>query len=234
MKDINLFCSFKKSSMKDIIFDADGVILLSTEIGINSLIEAAKICRLRVPSIKQVKVLWGHHLESEMIPALKKELDWPENSEPLILNAFHDISLKCKYPEQKTLADKLLAMSKRCKLGIASNRDIQSLVFRLEEQGIDPALFSHIQTADAGVSKPDPRVFSSFWNGAGFRPNRTVFIGDSITYDLAAAKAHQPELAFAAITSGMHSFGEFMRAGVKCQNIFKTTERALDSQYLFC
>lgn len=220
--------------MKDIIFDADGVILLSTDIGINSLIAAVKSCDLCVPSVKQVKALWGHHLESEMIPALAKELSWPENCELSILSSFYAISSKVKYPVQKNLELQLKNLAKRCKLGIASNRDIQSLVFRLEEQGIDPALFSQIQTADAGVSKPDPRVFSFFWNGAGFSPNRTVFIGDSITYDLAAAKAHQPELKFVAITSGMHSFGEFMRAGVKCQNIFKTTERALDSHYLFC
>lgn len=219
--------------MKDVIFDADGVILLSTEIGINSLIKAAIICNLRAPSVRQVKALWGHHLESKMIPALKRDLDWPDNAESKILNAFYDISLKCKFPVQENLAAQLLTMSKRCKLGIASNRDLISLIFRLEEQGIDPGLFSHIQTADSGVCKPDPRVFDSFWNGAGFKPERTVFIGDSIAYDLAVAKAHQPELKFAAITSGMHTFGEFIKAGMKCQNIFKTTNEALDAHYLF-
>lgn len=219
--------------MRDIILDADGVIILSTEVGINSLITAVKKNNLLAPSLRQVRAHWGRHLERDLIPSLAKELSWSNNEAQSILDAFHDISLKLKYPKQKNLSAQLKALSIRCRLGIASNRDLDSLIFRLEEQGLDPSIFTHIQTADNDVSKPDPKFFNSFWNGAGFKAERTVFIGDSIIYDLGAAKAHEPELRFAAITSGMHSFAEFLRAGVSCPYIFKTTERALDSPYLF-
>lgn len=232
-KVVNFFCSLKKQYMRDIILDVDGVLILSTKIGINSLITAIQSCNLNMPSVNQIKCLWGHHLETELLPALAKELKWPKNSELNVLESFYEVTLKIKYPKQENLSSQLRAISKRCKLGIATNRDLDSLIFRLEQHEIDPGIFSHIQTAGSSISKPDPRFFDSFWNGAGFKPERVVFIGDSITYDLGVAKAHQPELRFAAITSGMHSFGEFLKAGVKCQYIFQTTEQALNAQYLF-
>lgn len=219
--------------MRGIIFDADGVIFLSTKVGMDSLIMAAEISGVVVPDSSQVRALWGYPLESVVIPKLACFLEWPSHKIPEIIHRFLDISQSNKYPEQPGLIDKLKSLSQQCKLGIISNRDKDSLLMRLEEQKINGNLFTHMQTTDSGIIKPDPRVFDHFWNGAGFKPESTIFIGDSIDFDLAAARNHQPKIDFVAITSGLHSRAEFIAADVQGRNIFHNINAALKANYLF-
>ncbi|MDD3285100.1 MAG: HAD family hydrolase [Patescibacteria group bacterium] len=208
--------------VKNIIFDADGVLLLSTEVGINTLLEAIVSCGLKKPSYNEVRKIWGRRLEKELIPLIAKQCSWPDDNIKKVTDSFLSLSDFTVYPQQPRLVETLEFLAKRYQLGIASNRDAKSLGHRLHQQGINQSLFSHIQTADAGISKPDPKIFDKFWNGVGFDPNQTLYIGDSIEHDLAAARNHNPPLAFAAITSGLHSTGEFVRAGVKVTHIFKS------------
>jgi HAD superfamily hydrolase (TIGR01549 family) len=218
--------------MKDFIFDVDGVLLISTNIGIASLIEAARQAGVNLPTFKMVKDLWGHGLEISLVPILANSLDWPLNKDSEVIERFYKISYAQKYPAQAGLADNLERMSRDRRLGIITNRDSASLEYRLFEQGIDMNIFTHIHTPELGVRKPDPRVFDHFWNGAGFKPENTIFVGDSIEHDLVAARTHNPQISFAAITSGLHGMGDFMRAGVKCTHIFSSVQDLLQAKYL--
>lgn len=218
--------------MKNLIFDVDGVLLNSTQIGWESLIQAAEQSGAKVPTFKILKALWGRHFEKSLIPTLAEQLEWPLDKDAEVIERFYEISYTQKYPIQPGLANDLKRMAACCRLGIISNRDPDSLEHRLHEQGINLNIFAHIHTPEQGVQKPDPAVFSHFWNGAGFKPENTIFIGDSIEHDLAAANAHEPPIRFAAITSGLHSTGEFVRAGVKLSYIFKTVQDVFQTRYL--
>lgn len=207
---------------KNLIFDADGVLLLSTKVGINTLLKAITTCGLNAPSFEDVRRIWGRRLESELIPLISQQCSWPEGNVKKVAETFLSLADSTVYPQQAKLVETLEFLSGRYRLGIASNRDSHSLSWRLRQHGIDEKLFHHIQTADSGVSKPDPRIFEKFWNGVGFNPLETLYIGDSIEHDLEAARRHDPPLSFVAITSGLHSMGEFIRAGVKVTHIFKS------------
>lgn len=207
--------------VKQIIFDADGVLLLSTEAGINCLIRAINLLDLPSPSFEEVKKIWGKRLEAELIPSLAESLSWPKGSVQSLKNLFLDLSNEIVYPNQPDLVPALEFLASRYKLGIASNRDAKSLFWRLSQQLIDIKLFSHIETADSGISKPDPRFFKPFWNGPGFQPESTLYVGDSVSHDLGAALAHKPPLSFVAIASDKKSFNDFIEAGLSVSRIFK-------------
>ena len=218
--------------MKDLIFDFDGPLVDSIPVGINSLIKAAQVAGVKRPTFRMIQDLWGHNLEHSLVPILAEELNWPLKKDREVIEHFYQISCAQKYPIQLGLSDDLKRLSNICKLGIATNRDCASLEYRLKEQGIDINIFTHIHTPELGVGKPDPAVFNHFWNGAGFRPEKTIFIGDSIEHDLAAAKNHQPAIEFVAILSGLHSTAEFVRAGVKLPYIFKNVRDVFQAKYL--
>jgi len=169
---------------RDIIFDDDGVLFLSINSGINLFLKAIKKCNVLSPNFQTVKKLWGMNLEKSLIPILAESFFWNKDQEKQILQEFYEISNLITYPLQPGLSLALQNMSHERRLGILTNRDLNSLLFRLDEQKIKPEWFVHIHTADNGVSKPDPKVFHQFWNGAGFSPTNTIFIGDSIDHDL--------------------------------------------------
>jgi len=123
-----------------------------------------------------------------------------------------------------------MALSRR--LGIISNRDHNSLKYRLAEQGINLDMFNHVHTPEKGLRKPDPRVFNHFWSVAGFDPKNTIFIGDSIEHDLMAAKSHNPPISFIAITSGLHDMDDFIKAGVKGVHVFASVLDFFQAKYL--
>jgi len=206
---------------KNVIFDVDGVLLWSVEIGINTLIKAISICELKEPSFNDLRLMWGFRLKEELIPILSAKLDWPIGSEERVANLFLDLSNDITYPRQPGLIKSLESLVKHgYQLGVATNRDMKSLVWRFEQQGIKAGFFRHIQTPDGGFGKPDPRVFHHFWYSLGFNPQETLYVGDSIAHDLLASLKNDPPLAFVGITSGLHTRDEFIQAGVPKTHIF--------------
>ncbi|MDD2680943.1 MAG: HAD family hydrolase [Patescibacteria group bacterium] len=207
---------------KNVIFDVDGVLLWSTMVGINTLIKAISMCGLRQPSFDELRLMWGYRLEAELIPLLAKKLNWPDGSNQKVINLFLDLSYDVTYDHQPGLIKSLESLVERgYQLGIVTNRDAEGLIWRLEQQGISMDLFRHIQTPDKGFSKPDPRAFHYFWQNLNFKPDETLYVGDSIAHDLEVARRHDPTLSFAGITSGLHTYSEFVQAGVSKACIFK-------------
>ncbi len=203
MKEKNLF-----------IFDFDGVLTFSTQIGFQSLQAAAKQHKLNVPSDEQLKFHWGKSLEKEMFPVLSQELNWPHFKLQDLLQSFLEISTLQIYPLAPCLLQLLETLQFHKKdLAIVTNRDFNSLLFRSHQSGLDLKFFKDIVYPTNGLTKPNPEIFDHFWL-KGYQPEDAVFIGDSINYDLAAANNHRPNLDFIAITSGLHSLQEFLEAGV--------------------
>jgi putative hydrolase of the HAD superfamily len=63
--------------------------------------------------------------------------------------------------------------------------NIHTVLHEFQLQG----LFSHvIESADVGIRKPDPRIFTLAVHSLGLQPQETVVVGDSIKNDILPAK----------------------------------------------
>jgi putative hydrolase of the HAD superfamily len=74
------------------------------------------------------------------------------------------------------------------RLFIVSNWDV-SLHDVLRETAFDDAFDGVITSAEAGYSKPDPRIFAAALALAGSAPDEVLHIGDSLEEDVAGARA---------------------------------------------
>ena len=55
--------------------------------------------------------------------------------------------------------------------------------------GLDRFLYPIVRASDEGVAKPDPRIFRILLERAGMEPTEAVYIGDSLSDDVAGAQA---------------------------------------------
>jgi len=74
------------------------------------------------------------------------------------------------------------------RLVVVSNWDV-SLHDALRESGLTPLLDGAISSAEAGVAKPDPRIFAAALALADVSAEGALHAGDSIEYDVAGARA---------------------------------------------
>jgi putative hydrolase of the HAD superfamily len=74
------------------------------------------------------------------------------------------------------------------RLVVASNWDC-SLPAALRDAGLLELLDGVVSSAEAGVRKPDPRLFERALELAGCPPERAVHVGDSVSNDVAGAAA---------------------------------------------
>lgn len=88
------------------------------------------------------------------------------------------------YPGAEPLLQKL---SKRYKIGVIANQSLGSAE-RLSRYGLLPYITLVVGSAEAGVSKPDPRIFRMALERAGCEPREAVMIGDRPDNDICPAK----------------------------------------------
>jgi putative hydrolase of the HAD superfamily len=74
------------------------------------------------------------------------------------------------------------------RLVVASNWDC-SLASALRDAGLLDMVDGVVSSAEAGVRKPDPRLFERALELAGCPPERAVHVGDSLSNDVAGAAA---------------------------------------------
>ena len=74
------------------------------------------------------------------------------------------------------------------KLGIVSNGIGEAQRRRLKSAGMYEAFDSLIFSDEAGVYKPDPRIFQMAIKQLGARPEQVLYIGDSLHDDYQGAK----------------------------------------------
>jgi len=88
------------------------------------------------------------------------------------------------YPQAKPLLAKL---SKKYKIGIIANQS-PGAAQRLQSYGLLQYIDFVLGSAEAGVSKPDPRIFRLALEKAGCAPREAVMIGDRPDNDIYPAK----------------------------------------------
>src|SRR3954469_16577229 len=92
----------------------------------------------------------------------------------------------CAYPEVPSTLAALREAGAR--LVVVSNWDV-SLRDVLAETGLAPLLDDVVVSAEEGVAKPDPVIFSRALARAGARADESVHVGDSVEHDVAGARA---------------------------------------------
>lgn len=88
------------------------------------------------------------------------------------------------YPQAKPLLEKLSA---KYQLGVIANQSLGSAE-RLERYGLLQYFTFILGSAEAGVAKPDPRIFQMALEKANCEPREAVMIGDRPDNDIYPAK----------------------------------------------
>ncbi len=206
---------------KLLIFDFDGVLVFSVHVTFECIIDVAKKLGVKFPGFRLIKACWGKNIHDDLFPKLAKELNWTFKQMEYVKESFLKENKKLIYPLPDSISDFLKKASEAKDLAILSNRKLSSLIVCSHKLGIDLSLFKNIVCPQNGLYKPDPKTFNFFWK-IGYRPEETVFVGDSIIHDLSAAKNHIPSIDFVAISSGLHEKSEFMAAGVPKDLVLKS------------
>jgi putative hydrolase of the HAD superfamily len=77
----------------------------------------------------------------------------------------------------------------RVKVGIVSNNLLREQQAKVESCGFGPYIDALVVSEEAGVAKPDPKIFEIALDRLGANPLDTVMVGDSWTNDIAGAVA---------------------------------------------
>ena len=88
------------------------------------------------------------------------------------------------YPSSENI---LQTLSKKYKLGVIANQAFGTME-RLEKWGIGKYFNTVVASAEAGVAKPDLKIFKMAFEAAGCNPREAVMIGDRLDNDIAPAK----------------------------------------------
>jgi HAD superfamily hydrolase (TIGR01549 family) len=83
----------------------------------------------------------------------------------------------------------LAALAGRVRIGIVSNNLFDEQLEKLTLCGLDRFVHALVVSERAGVSKPDPAIFTQALERLGCRAEETVMVGDSWTADVAGARA---------------------------------------------
>jgi phosphoglycolate phosphatase len=161
---------------------------------------------------EDIKPHWGKPIH-ELVKILYKSSDTLENMYEALISVRESFRKKT-YPGAQEVMAKLL--NSEVKIGIVSATNRKFLFNDLAEDAFPIDKMFLIQGADnSEFHKPDPRVFNdaiTILEKAGVLRNETVYIGDSLS-DLAAA--HGAGINFIAVTTGLYSKEDFVKAGAE-------------------
>ncbi len=88
------------------------------------------------------------------------------------------------------VVDLLQFLRGRVKTGLLTNAyDGVEQRARIEQAGLTGLLDGVVVSGEVGLFKPDPAVFHHVLNLLGVPPEQAVYVGDSIPYDMAGARA---------------------------------------------
>lgn len=213
---------------KFLIFDFDGTLVNSTEIGLKTVELTLEKMNLKKVERSFLLHYWGKEVTS-FVHLICKEAGGDENSFDLFTLHYQQIwQTGRKYDfdvlEIKKSLENLKAFG--YKLGIVTSRNHESLHKYLKTVKIPETLFDFIQGEDDHTHcKPSGKVFLpalEFAKEKQIKPHEIVYFGDTVNYDLAATKNYNPQIDFVAVPSGVNSYQDFLKAGLHPENILKS------------
>jgi FMN phosphatase YigB (HAD superfamily) len=88
------------------------------------------------------------------------------------------------------ISERLSRLKQKVKTGLISNAyDGKEQRERIRNSGLEACFDVIVIAGDVGVYKPDPAIFLQALNLIQVAPDNALYIGDSITYDVAGAKS---------------------------------------------
>lgn len=211
---------------KLVIFDVDGVLLLSMDRSVALLCQTIKNAGLEL-NFQIIQDNLGYSFQEVLIPRLAEAGNWSESQAQLISEKDEYFFRNTKFNSPANLPVRLEELKKAgYSLGVATNRDDYLLRRAFSDIGIDVELFDFIKTCEDGIKKPDSRVFDEALKM--FEAEEIIFVGDSPICDLPAAYGGKNKIDFAAITSTIYQKEVFLEAGVPETLIYKSVIDFID------
>ena len=115
-------------------------------------------------------------------------VDADEDLASATASAYRDAYLNARRPVDGARA-LLTALHPHARIAIVTNNLLNEQREKLRHCGLDGHIDVLIASEEAGVSKPDPRIFDIALERTGARPGEAVMIGDSWENDIRGAQA---------------------------------------------
>jgi len=197
-----------------VVFDCDGTLADSEAVIVTVMQEAFKARDIAVPPAPAVRRIIGLSLEE----GIRKLLPPGVGGASKIALAYREawVAHHARGDQIEPLFDGVretlnLLAGEGHTLAIATGKSRGGLLRLLEGHGILDAFIS-LQTADDAPGKPHPAMLHQAMAEAGFAPDETICVGDTV-YDMQmAANAH---VAAVGVSYGYHPAAELRAAGAK-------------------
>lgn len=131
----------------------------------------------------------GYKKKSEMFTELLEMLDWNKKPQLSELLDFYNVH----YVESAVLLDHAIELLDYCKLsnfklGLITNGTNHIQYGKVDKLGIREYFHVIVVSEEAGVKKPDERIFRMALEQLGLQPDETVFVGDHPRNDIWGAR----------------------------------------------
>ena len=189
--------------IKAILLDVDNTLLDFNKCACAAMLDAARDFSLALPedafaTFRRINdALWREIEEQTLTPEELYRIRWALIFQELGID-FDGPTFEARFYHYLTTsaekvdgADELMAyLQGKYTLCIASNAPCQQQVQRMEKAGYLPYLRHFFISEDIGAAKPSPRFFEACLAAlAPLQPHEVLMIGDSLTADIAGARA---------------------------------------------
>ncbi len=202
--------------IKALLFDLDGTILDTYEIGYSLHYATARLMNIKPPAKKKWDIHWGKRW-SKFIKSIWPDVDVDEFKKIFIENGYSELPLPFVSNALSTL---YFLKNNKYYIGTITNRKKESTERICKNLGIKLNLFDYVQCRDDySVCKPYPKVFKPVIKELaqqGIKRKEIAYVGDTL-FDWYASK--NAGINFFAVLTGGKTAAEFMNAGVSGLNI---------------
>lgn len=199
-----------------LVFDCDGTAFNTTPHGFHKVNSVLNQVGLPAVSNDFLRLHWGKKVSDILSLACQKAGGNDTHLEEIIIRENNFVEGYEPTPGLEGILTRLRSVGVYLALVTSRSKKHLEKIFRAVD--FDIGHFDYVQTADHyHYHKPSGQVFQPIIEIARKRripAPAIIYFGDTIDYDLQAARNSYPPLNFVAVTSGINTQEEFLAAGV--------------------